>query len=96
MDALKTYSTHRSKVLSNFKDIYTLYRKFKFPLILSSHAESIMDIRTPQDFKSFFIQTGLTSDEVDNCNNSALNILEFNKNRKNLILKGVRRVNDEA
>ena len=55
-----------------------------------------MDIRTPQDFKSFFIQTGLTSDEVDNCNNSALNILEFNKNRKNLILKGVRRVNDEA
>lgn len=96
VDALKTYSTHRSKVLSNFKDIYTLYRKFKFPLILSSHAESIMDIRTPQDFKSFFIQTGLTSDEVDNCNNSALNILEFNKNRKNLILKGVRRVNDEA
>lgn len=95
-DVLKSYLTHRSKVLSNFKDIYTLYRKFNFPLILSSRAKSIFDIRTPQDFKAFFIQTGLTTKEVDNSFNNARNILEFNKNRKNLILNGVMRVNDET
>ena len=38
-DVLKSYLSHRSKVISNFKDIYTLYRKFDFPLVLSSRAE---------------------------------------------------------
>ena len=35
-DVLRTYLSHRSKVISNFKDIYTLYRKYDFPLVLSS------------------------------------------------------------
>ena len=86
----------RSKVISNFKDIYTLYRKFNFPLVLSSRAESVFDIRTTHDFISFFTQTGLAADEVDKSFLSAKNILEFNKNRDNMILTGVRRVDDEA
>ena len=95
-DVLRTYLSHRSKVISNFKDIYTLYRKFDFPLILSSRAESVFDIRTTHDFISFFKQTGLTDSEVEKSFVTAKNILEFNKNRDNLILNGVRRVDDEA
>lgn len=95
-DVLRSYLSHRSKVLSNFKDIYTLYRKFDFPLILSSGAESVFDIRTTHDFVAFFTQTGLTGDEIEKSFETAGNILKYNENRKNLILKGVRRVEDEA
>lgn len=95
-DVLRSYLTPRSKVISNFKDVYTLYRKFGFPLILSSRAESVFDIRTTHDFISFFTQTGLTDDEVKKSFLTAGNILEFNKNRDKMILTGVRRVDDEA
>lgn len=95
-DVLKTYLAPRAKVISNFKDVYTLYRKFDFQLILSSRAESVFDIRTTHDFISCFTQTGLTADEVDKSFLAAGNILEFNRNRDKMILKGVRRVVDEA
>lgn len=91
-DVLKSYLSYRSKVISNFKDIYTLYRKFDFPLILSSGSESIFDIKTAFDFIAFFKQTGLTDNEILKSFNTSSDILEFNKNRDSLILKGVRRV----
>ena len=71
-----------------------MYRKFGFPLILSSRAESVFDIRTTHDFVAIFKQTGLSDDEIEKSFITSSNILEFNKNRDNLILKGVRRVND--
>jgi ribonuclease P/MRP protein subunit RPP1 len=95
-DILKTYLAPRAKVISNFRDIYTLYRKFDFPLILSSRAESVFDIKTTYDFISVFKQTGLTDEEIDKSFMTAERILEFNRNRDNLIFKGVRRVDDEA
>ena len=95
-DILKTYLAPRSKTLSNFRDIYTLYRKFDFPLILSSRAESIFGIKTTHDFVSVFKQTGLNADEIDKAFRASKDILEFNKNRKDMIFKGVRRLNDEA
>lgn len=95
-DVLKSYLSHRSKVISNFKDIYTLYRKYDFPLILSSRAESVFDIRTTHDFMAFFKQTGLTSSEIDRSFLTAQNILRFNEDRENMILNGVRRIVDET
>ena len=95
-DILRTYLAPRAKVISNFRDIYTLYRKFGFPLILSSRAESVFDIKTTHDFISVFKQTGLTDDEIDKSFKTAEDILEFNRNRDNLIFRGVRRVDDEA
>lgn len=95
-DVLRTYLSHRSKVISNFKDVYTLYRKFDFPLVLSSRAESVFDIRTTYDFVSVFKQTGLSDLEIEKSFLSSQDILEFNKNRDKMILKGVRRVVDEA
>lgn len=93
---LKTYLAPRAKVISNFRDIYALYRKFDFPLILSSGAESIFDIKTTYDFVSVFKQTGLNDDEINKSFITSKNILEFNKTRKDYIFNGVRRVNDEA
>ncbi len=95
-DVLKSYLAPRSKIISNFKDVYTLYRKFDFPLILSSRAESVFDIRTTHDFIAVFTQTGLTADEIGKSFLTAKNILEFNENRDKMILTGVRRVDDEA
>ena len=95
-DVLRTYLSHRAKVISNFKDIYTLYRKFDFPLILSSNAGSVFDIRTTHDFAAFFRQTGLSDDEIKKSFETSRNILEFNANRSQMVLKGVRRVDDEA
>lgn len=89
-DILKSYLSYRSKILANFREIYRLHRKYEFPLILSSGAESIFDIRTVRDFKAVFCQTGLSEMEVDNSFKTAFNILEFNKDRKNMILSGVR------
>ena len=95
-DILKSYLAPRAKIVSNFRDIYTLYRKFDFPLILSSGAESVFAIKTTRDFVSVFKQTGLDDDEITKSFAASKNILEFNKNRKDLIFKGVRRMNDEA
>ncbi|MDO5823440.1 ribonuclease P protein component 3 [Methanobrevibacter sp.] len=95
-DVLRSYLSPRSKIISNFKDIYRLYRKFDFPLILSSRAESVFDIKTTHDFAAVFKQTGLTDSEINKSFENAAGILEFNRNRKNMILKGVRRINDEA
>ena len=89
-DILKSYFTHRSKVLANFRDIYKLHKKYEFPLILSSGAESIFDIRTVHDFKAVFTQTGLDDFDVNNSFRTAGNILKFNGDRKNLILSGVK------
>lgn len=95
-DVLKSYLAPRAKVISNFRDIYALYRKFDFPLILSSRAESIFDIKTTQDFVSVFKQIGLNDDEINEAFSTSKAILEFNENRNEFIFKGVRRVNDEA
>ena len=95
-DVLRSYLSHRSKVISNFKDTYTLYRKFDFPLILSSGAESVFDVRTTLDFAAVFRQTGLTDLEIEKSFRTSREILKFNRNRDNMIFKGVRRVVDEA
>ena len=95
-DILRSYLAPRAKIISNMKDIYTLYRKFDFPLVLSSRAETIFDIKSVHDFIAVFKQTGLTDDEIIKSFNDVRSILEYNKNRRNLILKGVRRVSDET
>ena len=95
-DVLRTYLSPRAKVISNFRDIFALYRKFDFPLILSSRAESVLDIRTTHDFCEVFKQVGLGEDDIARSFDTAGAILEYNGNRGNLIFNGVRRVDDEA
>lgn len=91
-DILNSYLSGRSKILSNFRDIYTLYRKFKFPLIITLNAKSVFDIRSVRDIQAFLKSTGLSNEEITEIFNYPQNILDLNKNRQNLILKGVKRV----
>ena len=93
-DILRSYLSYRAKIISNFRDVNVLYRKFDFPLILSSRAKSIFDIKTTHDFISIFKQFGFTECDIKKSFENAQNILEFNNNRGNMILKGVRRVYD--
>ena len=93
-DVLRTYLSQRAKVISNFKDVYTLYRKYDFPLVLSSRAESVFDIKTTYDFTAFFKQTGLSDEDINKSFSNSSKILEFNSNRDKMILDGVRRIDD--
>ncbi|MGN1363516.1 MAG: ribonuclease P protein component 3 [Methanobrevibacter sp.] len=89
-DILTNFLSYRAKVLSNFRDIINLYRKFKFPLIVTSGCESIFDSRTPYDIMSFFKVLGLNDDELkDVFYNYPKQIIDFSKD-KNLIYPGVR------
>ncbi|MDR0900573.1 MAG: ribonuclease P subunit P30 [Methanobrevibacter sp.] len=90
-DILTTYLSHRAKVIANFRDIIKLYRKFKFPLIISSGASSIFDIRHPRDIIAIFKEIGLKEEEIQDCFNSyPRNIIDFNKERENIIVVGAK------
>lgn len=93
-DILSSYFSYRSKVIANFKDIYTLYNKFHFPLIISSGSRGIFDIKSPRDIESFFKVTGF--DDFDRSMQCCEDILNYNSHRDDFIYRGVRRVNDEA
>ncbi|WP_409201000.1 ribonuclease P protein component 3 [Methanobrevibacter sp. DSM 116169] len=99
-DILNSYLSYRSKNISYFKDIIALHRKYDFSLILSSGLNSIYDIRNPKDIFIFYNELGLTNDEISNAIEiNPKKILDFNKNRDNLILKGVKKIegfNDET
>ncbi|MDR2874122.1 MAG: ribonuclease P subunit P30 [Methanobrevibacter sp.] len=92
-DILKSYSNYRSKILSNFRDLIKLYIKFKFPLIISSRAESIFDIRSPKDVISIFKSLGLNNEELDDIfHNYPKNIIDFGYDKKNIIVLGVKEI----
>ncbi|MDL2270728.1 ribonuclease P subunit P30 [Methanobrevibacter sp. OttesenSCG-928-I08] len=92
-DILTTYLSYRSKILANFKEIISLHRKFDFPLILTSGSTFIYDIKNPVDLSYFFKEIGLKEEEIEEgFKNSPKNLINFNKNRENLILKGVKKI----
>ena len=72
-------------------DFILLYRKFKFPLIISTSSENIFDIRSPRDISSFFKILGLTDTELEESfNTTPKKIIEFNKHRDEYIFEGVK------
>lgn len=92
-DILNSYLSHRARIISHFRDIIKLYRKFKFPLIISSGASSIFDIRSPRDIIAIFKEIGLNEEEIISCFNSyPKEIIDFNKERKNIIVPGVKKI----
>jgi len=92
-DILTSYLSYRSKIISYFKDIINLHRKYEFPIILTSGASSIFQMRNPIDLSYFFNEIGLSEDEITSgFYKTPKNILKLNNNRKNLILKGVKKI----
>lgn len=60
----KIRPSHRHRVLSQFKDILKLHRKFNFPLIITSGAHSIYDLHTPRDIMALTNSFGLNREET--------------------------------
>ncbi len=88
---LKFRSSLRSKVLNQFRQILKLQRKFKFPLIITSGAHSIYDLRAPRDIIALTSCFGMAEEEAnDGLSKTPITIMEKSKVRKDYIVNGVR------
>ncbi len=90
-DILKNYLKYRANVIANFKEILMFHRKFGFPLILTTGSKSVYDIRSTRDIIAFCRALGFTDAEIANgFYYYPKRIIEFNKDRKNMIVRGVK------
>lgn len=88
---IKTRAVLRAKILSYFRDIIKLQHKFGFPIIITSNAYSIYDLRTPEDIIALVCCLGMNQKEAeDSLSSIPLNIIDRNKLRKNTVMDGVR------
>ena len=87
----KTSSYLHYKVLSYFREIIKLKKKFNFPLIVTSSAESIYDLHTPQDLIALCKCFGMNQEEAANAlSETPMNIIERSKIRDKIIVDGVK------
>jgi ribonuclease P/MRP protein subunit RPP1 len=90
---LKTNLRYRYRIISQFRHIVELQRKFKFPLIITSNANSKYDIRTPQDIFALAKCFGMTFEETyDALSTTPQNIFETNNIRASFVVDGVRKI----
>lgn len=94
---IRTRLSIRSKLLSQFRQILKLQRKFGFPLIITSNAYSVYDLRTPNDIIAFISCLEMTQDEiVSSLSKNPINIIERSKVRKNIVVKGARTIEEDG
>jgi len=94
-DILSSYLSYRARILSHFREIIKLHKKFKFPLVITTGSSSIFDIRSPRDISAIFKSIGLNEDEIKSCLNSyPENIVSFNNDRKDMVVLGVKEINN--
>lgn len=92
-DILTNHLSYRARIIDYYKEIIKLHRKFKFPLLLTTGATNIYDIKSPKDSIAIFKSIGLTNNEIEEgFNKTPLNIIDFNNKRKDMIIQGVRRI----
>ena len=90
-DILNNHLRYRANVIASFKEILMFHRKFKFPLILTTDSKSIYDIRSTRDIVAFFKSIGFNDKEIYNgFYYYPKEILDFNHERKNMIVRGVK------
>ena len=90
---LKTNLRYRYRVINQFRHIIKLQRKFKFPLIITSSANSKYDLKTPQDISALAKCFGMTFEEsFDAISKTPQDIIETNDERDSFIIDGVRTI----
>ncbi|WP_297981950.1 ribonuclease P protein component 3 [uncultured Methanobrevibacter sp.] len=90
-DVLKNFLKYRANVISYFKEILMFHRKFKFPLILTTDSKLVYDVKSSRDVFAFFKSIGFSQEEIYNgFYYYPKQILDFNKERKNMVVKGVK------
>ena len=72
------------------------HRKFKFPLILTTDSKSIYHVRSTRDIAAFFKSIGFSDEEIYNgFYYYPKQIVDFNNERHNMIVKGVKLIEDD-
>ena len=95
-DILNNHLRYRANVISSFKEILMFHRKFKFPLILTTDSKSIYHVRSTRDIVAFFKSIGFNDEEIYNgFYYYPKQIVDFNKERKSMIVKGVKRIDGD-
>ena len=90
-DILNNHLRYRANVISSFKEILMFHRKYEFPLIITTDSKSLYDIRSTRDIVTFFKSIGFSDKEIYNgFYYYPKQILDFNKERKNMIIRGVK------
>ena len=90
---LKTNLRYRYRVINQFRHIIKLQRKFKFPLIITSSANTNYDLKTPQDITALAKCFGMTFEEsFDAISKTPQDIIETNDERDSFIIDGVRTI----
>jgi ribonuclease P/MRP protein subunit RPP1 len=88
---LLTRPNHRYRVLTQFRQIMKLHRKYKFPVIITSDAGSAYDLRDPYDVMALAACFGMTQDEAFNAlTKTPQEIIQRNRIRDDLIVPGAR------
>lgn len=88
---LKLRPSHRHRVLSQFRDILKLQRKFKFPLIITSGAHSIYDLHTPRDIMALTSCFGMAREEtICALSETPQNIIKRSDTRSSVLVAGAR------
>ena len=83
----------RHRILSQFQQIVKLHRKYKFPVIITSDATSIYDLRSPQDVIALAACFGMTNEEATEAMSSIpKEIMGRSKLRDKIIVSGARLV----
>jgi ribonuclease P/MRP protein subunit RPP1 len=83
----------RNRILSQFRQIVKLQRKFKFPVIITSDARSLYDIRDPRDLVALSTCFGMTREEAIHALSTVpQEIMERDRVRDQVIVSGARLV----
>ena len=81
------------RVLSQFRQIMKLHRKYEVPVIITSDTNSIYGLRNPKDVIALADCFGMTKDEAfDALSKTPQEIIQRNKIRDEVIVPGVRLV----
>ena len=90
---LKTNLRYRYRIISQYRHIIELKRKYKFPLIFASNASTKYELRNPQDIFALSHCFGMTMEEsFDAVSTIPEHIIEKNDKRDSFIMDGVRTI----
>lgn len=88
---LLTRPNHRYRVLTQFRQIMKLHRKYKFPTIITSDAGTNYDLRNPLDVMALAACFGMTKEEAfEALSKTPQEIIKRNGIRGKIIVPGAR------
>ena len=88
---LLTRPNHRYRVLTQFRQIMKLHRKYKFPVIITSDAGTNYDLRNPRDVMVLAACFGMTEEEAfEALSKTPQEIIQKNEIRNEIIVPGAR------